>query len=403
MQQVALTHHHPLTVMKSYGLLGQHLSHSHSPALHRLLGDYPYALIEKSPQELEPYLKEGDFAGLNVTIPYKKAVLPFMDELSPRARAAGSVNTILRRKDGTLFGENTDWRGFSYLLQASGGDPSGKKVLVLGSGGASQTVQGVLKELGARVTVISRRGPDHYGNLERHRDADWIINTTPVGMYPHNGEKPLQLEGFPDLSCVIDLIYNPLRTALLMEAEARGIPCQSGLPMLVAQAFYSSRLWNRTHRKGSQIPMLQEMLQSQLANIIYIGMPGSGKSTMARRAGDETGLPVYDSDKVFWEEEGLSPEEYIHQFGEEAFREKETKILARLGAMSGVIIATGGGAVTRPENYPLLHQNGTILWLKRPPEALDISAKPLFHRPDLETLYEERKALYEAWADKVIT
>ena len=367
------------------------------------MGEYTYALIEKSPEELEIFLKQGDFTGLNVTIPYKKAVLPFMDELSPRAQAAGSVNTILRRKDGTLFGENTDWRGFSYLLQAAGGDPSGKKVLVLGSGGASQTVQGVLKELGARVTVISRRGPDHYGNLERHRDADWIINTTPVGMYPHNGEKPLQLEGFPSLSYLIDLIYNPLRTALLMEAEARGIPCQSGLPMLVAQAFTSSRLWGRTEKTETDLPALTRALQEGQENIILIGMPGSGKSTLARRAGEETGRPVYDSDEIFSEEEGLSPEEYIHQFGEEPFREKETKILARLGAMSGVIIATGGGAVTRPENYPLLHQNGTILWLKRPPEALDISAKPLFHRPDLETLYEERKALYEAWADEVIT
>ena len=274
MQQVALTQN----TMQTYGLLGQHLSHSHSPTLHRLLGDYPYALIEKNPQELEPYLKEGDFAGLNVTIPYKKAVLPFMDELSPLAQAAGSVNTILRREDGTLFGDNTDWEGFAYLLRELGQSPSGKKVLVLGNGGASQTVQAVLKELGARVTVISRRGPDHYGNLERHRDADWIINTTPVGMFPHNGEKPLQLEGFPDLSCVMDLIYNPLRTALLLEAEARDIPCQSGLPMLVAQAFFSSRLWGRTGKEEADLPTLCRALQEQMENIVLIGMPGSGKA-----------------------------------------------------------------------------------------------------------------------------
>ena len=389
--------------MQTYGLLGQHLSHSHSPTLHGLLGGYPYALIEKSPEELEIFLKQGDFTGLNVTIPYKKAVLPFMDELSPRAQAAGSVNTILRREDRTLFGDNTDWEGFAYLLQAAGRAPAGKKILVLGSGGASQTVQGVLKELGARVTVISRRGSDHYGNLERHRDADWIINTTPVGMYPHNGEKPLQLEGFTSLSYLIDLIYNPLRTALLMEAEARGIPCQSGLPMLVAQAFTSSRLWDRTEKTEADLPALTRALQEGQENIILIGMPGSGKSTLARRAGEETGRPVYDSDEIFSEEEGLSPEEYIHQYGEDAFRKKETKILARLGAMSGVIIATGGGAVTRPENYPLLHQNGRIFWVQRPLAELDISAKPLFHRPDLGALYEERKTLYEAWADEVIT
>ena len=386
--------------MKSYGLLGQHLSHSHSPALHGLLGDYPYALIEKSPQELEPYLKEGDFAGLNVTIPYKKAVLPFMDELSPRAQAAGSVNTILRREDGTLFGDNTDWEGFVYLLRELGQSPAGKKALVLGSGGASQTVQAVLKELGARVPVISRRGPDHYGNLERHRDADWIINTTPVGMYPHNGEKPLQLEGFPDLSCVIDLIYNPLRTALLLEAEARDIPCQSGLPMLVAQAFFSSRLWGRTSKEEADLPALCRALQEQMENIVLIGMPGSGKSTRAKQLGAETGRPVVDSDEEFAKTEGMTPEAFIRQFGEDAFRQKETKILARLGALSGAVIATGGGAVTRPENYPLLHQNGRIIWLRRPLSALDISAKPLFHRPDLAVLYEERKALYQSWADE---
>lgn len=386
--------------METYGLLGQSLSHSASPVLHRMLGDYAYTLFEKTPEELADFLTRGSFRGLNVTIPYKKTVLPYLAELSPRAAALGSVNTLLRRTDGSLLGDNTDYPGFAYLLEAKGLNPMGKKVLVLGSGGASQTVQALLRDRGVSPIVISRFGPENYQNLSRHQDADWIINTTPVGMFPGNGQAPLSLAHFPALSLVIDLIYNPLRTALLLEAESRGIPALNGLSMLAAQAFYSSRLWGLTEKTEADLPALVNDLQDKQENIILIGMPGSGKSTRARQLGESLQRPVYDSDQIFTREEGISPEQFIREQGEAAFRSKESAILARLGALSGAVIATGGGAVTRPENYPLLHQNGRIIWLRRPLSALDISAKPLFHRPDLAVLYEERKALYQSWADE---
>ena len=388
--------------MDTYGLLGKTLSHSSSPAIHRMLGDYPYTLREKQPEELEAFLRRGAFRGLNVTIPYKKAVLPYLDELSPAARSLGSVNTILRRPDDTLYGDNTDLAGFRHLLDESRIDPAGRKVLVLGSGGASATVQAVLRERGAQPVVISRSGPDHYGNLDRHRDAALIVNTTPVGMYPDNGASPLSLAGFPALQGVIDLIYNPARTALLMEAEQLGIPAVNGFPMLTAQAYYSSRLWSTTELGPDCIVPLTRKIAQARQNLILIGMPGSGKSTAARRLGEILDRPVYDSDREFEQAEGLSPELFIRRFGEPAFREKETAVLRRLGALSGAVIATGGGAVTRPENYPLLHQNGLLIWLRRDPASLDISAKPLFHRPDLAALYEERKDLYEAFADCVV-
>nr|MBQ6240979.1 shikimate kinase [Lachnospiraceae bacterium] len=388
--------------MDPYGLLGNPLSHSCSPAIHRMLGEYSYALWETPPEDLETFLRTAPFRGCNVTVPYKKAVLPYLDGLSPLARTLGSVNTILRRADGSLYGDNTDYAGFRHLLEQSGFAPAGRKVLVLGSGGASVTVQAVLRELGAQPAVISRSGQDHYGNLDKHRDAAFLVNTTPVGMYPDNGSSPLSLAAFPALEGVIDLIYNPARTVLLMEAEQLGIPAVNGFPMLTAQAYYSSRLWGATDLSPDCIAPITQKISRAQQNLILIGMPGSGKSTAARRLGEALGRPVYDSDREFEQAEGISPELFIRRFGEPAFREKETAVLRRLGALSGAVLATGGGAVTRPENYPLLHQNGLLIWLRRDPEDLDISSKPLFHRPDLAALYEERKPLYEAFADVTI-
>ena len=385
--------------METCGLIGQKLGHSWSPAIHEKLGSYPYRLFELEPEALPAFLSRGGFKGLNVTIPYKKAVIPYLAELSPRARQLGSVNTILRREDGSLWGGNTDWDGFSFLLRQSGLDPAGLKALVLGSGGASATVQAVLKEAGAEVVVISRSGPDHYGNLSRHADAALLVNTTPVGMYPDNGAAPLSLRAFPALKAVFDVIYNPARTALLLEAEALGIPAFGGLAMLVAQAAESSRIWGFCQDPAAETARILPQLRRERENVILIGMPGSGKSTMARLLGRELDRPVYDSDKELETELGMSIPDFFAAHGEAAFREAETRVLKRLGAMSGIVLATGGGVVTREENYAPLHQNGQILWLRRDLDALSTRGRPLSQSRDVRQLYAERREAYERFAD----
>ena len=392
--------------MERCGLLGRKLSHSFSPAIHAELGSYPYELIELEPEELPAFLARGEFHGLTVTIPYKKAVVPYLDELSPRARILGSVNTVLKRPDGSLWGGNTDWDGFAYLLdgavRAQGLSLAGKKALVLGSGGASVTVQAVLKEAGACVTVISRSGPDNYANLDRHADAVLLVNTTPVGMAPKTGEAPLSLKGFPQLAAVIDLIYNPARTALLLEAEALGIPAWNGLSMLVAQAAESSRIWGFCKNPAAETARILPQLRREQENVILIGMPGCGKSTMARMLGEKLNRPVYDADKEIENEAGMSIPEIFAKEGEEAFRKIETRVLGRLGAMSGIVLATGGGIVTRAENYPLLHQNGRIIWIRRPLALLSTKGRPLSQSRNVSELYKERAGAYERFADAAV-
>ena len=230
--------------MMHCGLLGQKLSHSYSPAIHSMLGDYEYKLYETEPENVETFLRKGDFDALNVTIPYKKCAAAICDELSETARAIGSVNTIVRRADGTLYGDNTDVYGFEELLRRAVFSPRAKKVLVLGSGGASAAVVYALEKQQAReIVVVSRDGKDNYSNLSRYTDAELIVNTTPVGMYPHNGEAVIDLLRFPRCRAVVDLIYNPVRTELLLQAEKLGIPCANGMVMLAAQAIRASEIF----------------------------------------------------------------------------------------------------------------------------------------------------------------
>lgn len=381
------------------GLLGRKLGHSYSPQIHRQLGNYAYTLFEKEPQELEEFLKSGDFTGLNVTIPYKKDVIPFLDELSPVAKRLGAVNTIVRRKDGSLIGHNTDYFGFRYLVNRSGLDVGGKKVLVLGSGGASNTAVAVLQELGANVVIISRSGENHYGNLTLHSDAAVIVNTTPVGMYPNTGVSPLDLGVFPRLEGVLDVVYNPAKPKILLDAEARGLVAMNGLGMLVAQAKQSAEWFTGCPIDDSKITEIHDSLRRQMENLILIGMPGCGKTTIGMLLAQRTGKKFVDADEALEQRVGRPITEIIPTEGESAFRQMETDTLAQLGKQSGLVIATGGGCVTQERNHPLLHQNGTILWLTRSIDKLPTNGRPLSQAGKLSEMFEKRRALYERFAD----
>ena len=389
--------------MLKCGLLGQKLGHSYSPAIHGMLADYDYQLFEREPEQLEDFLKNGDWDGINVTIPYKKAVLPYCAELSDTARRIGSVNTIVRRPDGSLYGDNTDAYGFESLVGKSGIDVRGKKALVLGSGGASVTVVAVLKMLGAEsVTVISRCGEDNYDNLAKYADARIIANTTPVGMYPNTGQAAVDLSLFPRCEGVLDVVYNPARTALLLQAEKLGIPCAGGLYMLVAQAKRSSELFTGSSIPDSEIGRIEKVLSGQMKNIVLVGMPSSGKSTLAAALGKKLGRTVYEADALIEQEAGMDIPAIFAQYGEGHFRALETEILGRLGKLSGAVISTGGGCVTQEENYDLLHQNGTILWLQRGTEKLDKTGRPLSLKNDLNEMYQKREPMYRRFADAAV-
>jgi len=380
------------------GLLGRKLGHSYSPQIHAHLGDYPYTLFEKEPEEIESFLKTDDFTGINVTVPYKKAVIPYLDQLTPVAEKMGAVNTIVRR-DGKLIGHNTDPFGFQAMVTVSGLQVAGKKVLVLGSGGASNTAVAVLKEIGAQVVVISRSGENNYDNLDSHRDAAAIVNCTPVGMYPQPGISPIDLDLFPHLEGVLDLIYNPARTQLLLDAENKGLVALNGLLMLVAQAKESAEWFLNREISGEKIPQIHHLLRRQMENIILIGMPGSGKSTVGEILAQRTGRRFLDADAYLVEKAGKSIPEIFAEGGEAAFRAWETQVLAELGKQSGLILATGGGCVTREENYKLLHQNGTIFCLNRELEKLPTDGRPLSQSTKLAEMYRVRKPLYESFAD----
>lgn len=384
------------------GLLGEHLAHSYSPEIHQMLGEYSYELFEIAPEDLDAFLRSDSFDALNVTIPYKRSVIPYCATLSDAAKAIGSINTLLRRPDGTLHGDNTDSFGFHWLLERSCDVSAVKKALILGSGGASLTVQQVLKDLGIEYTVFSRQGPNTYDTLPYHKDAQLVVNATPVGMYPNNGGRLIDLSLLPECRCVLDLIYNPARTQLLLDAEALGIPRENGLPMLVAQAKYAAELFTGKHIPNTKIDDILCKLKKDMTNIILIGMPGCGKSTVGRILAESLHRPFYDADEVLTEKLGCSIPECFAQKGESAFRKAETEVLRDLGKQSGCVISTGGGCVTCPENYAYLHQNGMIFWLNRELCKLPLEGRPISQSVSLEALYAQRAELYARFADIAI-
>ena len=388
----------------TYGLLGERLSHSFSPAIHRRIGDYGYDLVELAEDELSPFLAERDFRAVNVTIPYKQAVMPLLDEIAPRAAEIGAVNTVVNR-DGRLCGYNTDFDGLAALITRIGVPLSGKHVYILGTGGTSKTARAVAKSLGAAaVFVVGREGKGDlsYDALyEQAASVDYLINTTPVGMYPNTGEIPVDLSRFPNLAGVCDVIYNPLRTTLVLEAKRRAIPAEGGLYMLVAQAVAAAHHFGVTDADTAVTERIYRALLSEKENAVLIGMPGAGKTTLGRALSEALGRPFYDSDDEILSRIGMSIADFIDREGEEAFRDLESTVVFDLSQHTGAVIATGGGAVLREENTLALQKNGRILYLDRPlSDITPTSDRPLSRdREALAARYRERAPIYQASAD----
>lgn len=409
-----------------YGLIGRRLGHSWSPFIHKALGCPDYRLFALEPQELEPFLRREDVGGLNVTIPYKRDVMPLCDEIDPAAREIGSVNTLVRR-NGRLIGYNTDIDGFQYMLRRAGISLAGKKVVILGSGGASLTAQAAAKRNGAaEIAVISRSGADNYGNLDRHADAQVLVNTTPVGMWPQVEDSPVDLLSFPALEAVADVVYNPFRTSLLLQAEALdrqrrlseisvehwsmplprapelSLRWTGGLSMLAAQAAAAEeRFFDKTIPQ-EETERILALLRPSSRNLVLVGMPGCGKSTVGRALSQLSGLPLVDLDEEIVRRAGKSIPEIFAQQGEEAFRDLESQVLTEIMAKPGRIAATGGGCVLRPENRLTMRRAGRVYWIQRDLEALPTEGRPLSLAGDLEEMYRVRQPLYAAAADASI-
>ena len=389
-----------------YGLIGEKLGHSFSREIHNLLASYTYDLKELPKNELDTFMKSRNFKGINVTIPYKESVIPYLDEIVEAAKAIGAVNTIVNR-EGRLIGYNTDFYGMRELLLSRSIRIEKRFVAVLGTGGTSKTACAVAKSLGAsRIVRVSRNphsdGDISYDELEAIKtDIQIIINTTPVGMYPNENCAPLDIDGFSALEGVVDAIYNPLRTKLISDARARQIRAAGGLYMLVAQAARAAELFTGDCNMMQKTEKAYCSILKNKQNIVLVGMPGSGKSTLGRMLAKKTGKAFYDSDSEIEKQTGMCIPDYFSKYGEDGFRAIETDVIKRLSLLGGIVIATGGGAVIRSENIDSLAKNGIIVYLDRPISDIKITSnRPLTRSvDDLKKKYYERHEMYEKSAD----
>ncbi len=378
------------------GLLGEKLSHSYSVQIHACLHDYEYKLYAVPRERATEMIKSDEFDGLNVTIPYKELAYSLCDELDEFAREAKSVNTVIRR-NGKICGYNTDVFGFMSMVERAGICFEEKNVVILGSGGTAKTAYLSANKMNAKkITVVSRSGEVNYDNIYSLTDTEIIVNTTPVGMYPKNGESPIDLCRFPNCTGVVDVIYNPTKTKLVFQAEALGIPWVSGLSMLAAQGWRACEIFTGESLSTDLIDTAVQSVMRSTSNIILIGMPGSGKSTIAALLAKMTGRKLVDTDEEIRTRFG-SPADIINSHGEDEFRKIETEVLREFGRESGLIISTGGGVVTREENLPLLSQNGRIYLIERDLEKLATGGRPL--STDVKKLFAARKDSYLHFAD----
>ncbi len=388
-----------------YGLIGEHLKHSYSCEIHAQIADYEYELHEIPPSGLGGFLKKREFNAINVTIPYKQDVIPYLDEISDTAKRIGAVNTIVNR-NGRLYGDNTDFAGMLALAKHIGVDMKGRKVLILGTGGASKTGHALAEYMGAQsVYYVSRSGKDGSITYEQavteHGDAQIIINATPVGMFPKQDGRPIDISAFPKLEGVIDAIYNPLRTNLILDAQERGIPAEGGLYMLSAQAVHASAVFRDIPLDESLVDKAFKSVKNDKQSIVLIGMPSSGKTTVGRILAEKCGKQLADTDEYIVRKIGMPISDFFAKHGEAEFRKIEKETVAELSATGGRIIATGGGAVLDAENVRALKQNGVLVFLDRRPENLIATDdRPLASRRSaLEKLYAERYDIYCAAAE----
>lgn len=388
---------------EKFALIGKKLGHSYSPQIHQALGSYDYDLIEvPRPEDLAQLIEDPAYGGYNITIPYKEVAYKLCDRLSPQARALKNVNTLVKRQ-GLIEGHNTDYDGLKKSLEKNKISPKNKIIGILGNGGAAKTARLLVQDMGVRqVKIIARTGPINFEDINSYKDIQILINSTPVGMYPNNGQVLVDLKKLTMLESLVDLIYNPYYTRLGLEAQDLGLQVVNGLEMLVYQAHKGAELFLNKEIEEDQADKVYDQIKKSALNIALIGMPGVGKTTYGKILSKKTARPLYSTDQAIEERTGRTCQDIILEDGEEAFRAIETQVLEDLSKKSGIIIDCGGGIVTRPANSYLLRQNSIIYWLKRPLGKLDKANRPLSQARSLENIYNERKDLYRSWSHEVI-
>lgn len=391
-----------------YGLIGEHLTHSFSKVIHEQIGDYVYEIKEIEPENVQAFIESKDFLGINVTIPYKETVIPYLDYVDKDALSIGAVNTVVNR-DGKLYGYNTDYSGMLALVDRVGLSVDGKKVLIIGTGGTSKTATAVVKDLGAKeiiyVSNIEVPGAYSYDEVyNSHTDAQIIFNTSPVGMYPKNQGMPIDLTKFKDLEGVIDVVYNPIRTNLVLKAKELGVKSEGGLYMLGAQAVYAYEHFSGNKVDKSLCDKIYDSVIKSKDNIALIGMPASGKSSVGRVLAEMTGKTLVDTDEEIVKRAGMDIPTIFKEYGEEHFRQLESQVIGDFAKQNGLIISTGGGAILKKENVTLLKQNATVYFLDRSLDLLvPTEDRPLSsNREAITKRYNERYSIYLASADKRI-
>lgn len=391
--------------MKPYGLLGQRLLHSLSPEIHRELGNFRFELFQLEPCELDGFFEKKAFSGINITYPYKNIVTKYCDVLSETAKETGSVDTICVADDGRLFGDNCECRAFRYMVQKSGVEIKNKKVLVFGGGENELTVLSVVRDMGAReIVVVSENGETNYINFYDHSDAEVIINTTIIGMYPNNGEELVDLKKFHHLSGVLDLVYNPRRTKLICDAEDLGVFNSDGLSLFVAFAYLTEISFGRITENDELMKKTYKTMSDRRKNIIFVGLPGCGKTTIAKVIAAKLGRPCIDVDRLIEMKAGLPVSDIFTSYGEKYYRELETEVLRKVTRNGGQVISTDSGAVLSKENLYYIRQNGYVVWLTRDLDDLKLNGIYLSrNRSALERIDAERTPVYRFLADICVT